>query len=134
MGIWFGIGIFFLVIEMLNFGLISIWFAIGAFTAMFFTKLEIQYQFYIFIIVSGISLIFIRKYAVKHLHKRSKVLDRITNQIVKIEKVELRGETKIYHVRLDGKYWEAKSQFNFEENELAKVEKIEGNKLCLIKI
>lgn len=133
MWIWFGVGLFFLGIEALSFGLISIWFAIGAFTAMFFTHLELNYQLYIFVVVSGLSMLFIRKIAVKYLHRKSKVLDRITDQIVKIENLEFRGENKIYHVRLDGKQWEAKSLYDFEIGDLAKVEKIEGNKLCLKK-
>lgn len=133
MGVWFGIGIFFLAVEFFTFGLISIWFAFGAFVAMLFTNLDITYQFYIFIVVSGLSLLLIRKTALKYTQRKSKVLDRVTGQIVKIEKVELRGEQRIYIVRLDGKYWEAKSEFTFEKDDVAKVEKIEGNKLCLIK-
>ena len=60
---WFLLGIVFLGIEAISFGLISIWFAIGAFVAMFFTHLPIDYQFFIFIGVSGISLLLIRKTA-----------------------------------------------------------------------
>ena len=33
---WFIVGIVFLIIEGLSFGLISIWFALGAFVTMFF--------------------------------------------------------------------------------------------------
>lgn len=133
MEIWLLIGIVFLIIEFLSFGLISIWFAFGAFVTMLFTNLSIQYQFYIFVIVSGLSFLLIRKAALKFIKKKENVLDRITGQTVKIEKIELRGEDRIYNVRLDGKHWEAKSDFIFEKNDIARVEKIVGNKLWLNK-
>ena len=53
---WFVIGIIFLIIEGVSFGLVSIWFALGAFVTMFFYKLEIINQFYIFVVVSDYHL------------------------------------------------------------------------------
>lgn len=131
---WFFIGLAFVVIEGLSFGLISIWFAIGAFVAMFFTHLPIDYQFYIFIAVSGISLLLIRKTAIHHLKGKSKELDRITKSEVKIDSIEQRGSIEIYTVKLDGKIWEAICDKKLEIDELAQVEKIQGNKLVLNKI
>lgn len=131
---WFFIGLAFVVIEGLSFGLISIWFAIGAFVAMFFTHLPIDYQFYIFIAVSGISLLLIRKTALHHLKGKSKELDRITKSEVKIDSIEQRGSIEIYTVKLDGKIWEAICDKKLEIDELAQVEKIQGNKLILNKI
>ena len=131
---WFFIGLAFVVIEGLSFGLISIWFAIGAFVAMFFTHLPIDYQFYIFIAVSGISLLLIRKTALHHLKGKSKELDRITKSEVKIDSIEQRGSIEIYTVKLDGKIWEAICDKKLEIAELAQVEKIQGNKLVLNKI
>lgn len=131
---WFFIGLAFVVIEGLSFGLISIWFAIGAFVAMFFTHLPIDYQFYIFIAVSGISLLLIRKTALHHLKGKSKELDRITKSEVKIDSIEQRGSIEVYTVKLDGKIWEAICDKKLEIDELAQVEKIQGNKLVLNKI
>ena len=104
---WFLLGIVFLGIEAISFGLISIWFAIGAFVAMFFTHLPIDYQFFIFIGVSGISLLLIRKTALVFLKGRGEELDRITKSKIKVENIEQRGNVEIYLVRLDGKIWEA---------------------------
>lgn len=131
---WFFIGLAFVVIEGLSFGLISIWFAIGAFVAMFFTHLPIDYQFYIFIAVSGISLLLIRKTALHHLKGKSKELDRITKSEVKIDSIEQRGSIEVYTVKLDGKIWEAICDKKLEIDEIAQVEKIQGNKLVLNKI
>lgn len=131
---WFLIGVVFLWIEAISFGLISIWFAVGAFVAMFFTHLPMDFQFYIFIVVSGFSLLVIRKIALLHLKGKGKELDRITKKKVKIENLELRGNENIYIVRLDGKIWEAICKETLEIGEIAEVEKIVGNKLILSKI
>lgn len=131
---WFVVGIIFLIIEGVSFGLVSIWFALGAFVTMFFYKLEIINQFYIFVVVSGLSLIFIRKFAMKFLKKNTKELDRINGKEVKIEKKEERGSVKIYTVSLDGKYWDCISVDDLETGDMATVIKIEGNKLILEKI
>ncbi len=131
---WFLIGVVFLGIEAISFGLISIWFAVGAFVAMFFTHLPTDYQFYIFIAISGVSLLLIRKSALHYLKGRSKELDRITKKEVKIENLELRGNENIYTVKLDGKIWEAICENSLKIGELAQVDKIQGNKLVLKKL
>lgn len=131
---WFFIGLALVVIEGISFGLISIWFAIGAFVAMFFTHLPIDYQFFIFIGVSGISLLLIRKIALVFLKGRAKELDRITKSNVKVENIEQRGNVEIYLVKLDGKIWEAICNEKLILGEIAQVEKIQGNKLILNKL
>lgn len=130
---WFFIGLAFIFIEGISFGLISIWFAVGAFVTMFFTHLPMDYQLYIFIGVSGLSLLLIRKTALLHLKGKGKELDRITNSKVKVEDIIVRGNEKIYIVKLDGKIWEAICENKLDLGEIAEVEKIRGNKLILIK-
>lgn len=131
---WFLVGLAFLFIEGISFGLISIWFAIGAFITMFFTHLPMEYQLYIFIAISGLSLLLIRKTVLVHLKGKGKELDRITKSKVKIEGIEKRGNENIYTVKLDGKLWEAISEDELSLEEIAQVEKIHGNKLILKKI
>ena len=128
---WFLLGIVFLGIEAISFGLISIWFAIGAFVAMFFTHLHIDYKFFIFIGVSGISLLLIRKTDLVFLKGRGEELDRITKSKIKVENIEQRGNVEIYLVRLDGKIWEAIRDEKLIIGEIAQVEKLQGNKLIL---
>ncbi|MGL4946761.1 MAG: NfeD family protein [Cetobacterium sp.] len=130
---WFIVGLVFLSIELLSFGLISIWFALGAFLTMPFYNLSLEYQFYIFVSISLVSLILVRKIALKYFKTNSKELNRITKQEVVIEGLELKGNQKIYTVYLDGKIWQAISSYSFEIGEHAVVEKIVGNKLILNK-
>ncbi|MGL4998870.1 MAG: NfeD family protein [Cetobacterium sp.] len=130
---WFIIGLLFLGVELLTFGLISIWFAFGAFLTMPFYSFSLQYQFYIFVFISLISLILIRKIALKYFKTNSKELNRITKKEVTIDYIELKGTQRIYTVYLDSKTWQAISSEIFEIGDHAIVEKIIGNKLVLIK-
>lgn len=57
---WFIIGVVLLGIELINFGLVSIWFAIGAFITMFFTDFSLKVQIGIFVITSALFLFLIR--------------------------------------------------------------------------
>ena len=127
MWVWFLIGIVFVIIEGINFGLISIWFAIGAFVTMFFTNLSLNIQLYIFILTSGISLLLIRRFALIYLKGKGKELDRVTDSRVKIESIGQRGSVTIYLVKLDGKIWEAICDERLELEEIAQVDKIIGN-------
>ncbi|MGL5089233.1 MAG: NfeD family protein [Fusobacteriaceae bacterium] len=130
---WFIIGLLFLGVELLTFGLISIWFAFGAFLTMPFYNFSLQHQFYIFVFISLISLILVRKIALKYFKINSKELNRITKKEVTIDYIELKGTQRIYTVYLDSKIWQAISSEIFEIGDRAIVEKIIGNKLVLIK-
>lgn len=131
--LWFIVGIVFSVIEILTFGLISIWFALGAFLTMLFYEFSLENQFYIFVAASLLFLILIRKLALKHFKGNSKDLNIIKGKIVKIEAIEIRGSNNFYTVYLDGKIWEGISKWNFSIGDEAIVEKIVGNKLVLTK-
>lgn len=132
--IWFILGVTFLIIEFFTFGIVSIWFSLGAFFAMFFDNLVLEHQFYIFVVVSLFSLIVFRKLSLKYLTGNQKEINRIEKKIVKIENLEKRGRETIYTVYLDGKLWEAISDLNFNTGEEAEVKSIKGNKLELINI
>ncbi|MGL4654032.1 NfeD family protein [Cetobacterium sp.] len=131
--IWFIVGLVLLGVELLTFGLISIWFALGAFLTMPFYNLALEHQFYIFVGTSLLSLLLVRKIALKYFKTNSKELNRITEKEVTIDAINLKGHQKIYTVYLDGKIWEAVSSENFEIGDKAFVQKIIGNKLFLIK-
>lgn len=131
---WFFIGVVFLIIEGISFGLLSIWFAIGAFVTMFFTYLPIDYQFFIFIGISGISLLLIRKTTIVYLKSKRKEVDRIRKTNVKVDNILIRGNERIYIVKLDGKIWESICKNKLEIDEIAQVKEIKGNKLLLIKL
>lgn len=131
--LWFIVGMVFLAIEILTFGLISIWFALGAFLTILFYKFSLENQFYIFVGASLLFLILIRKLALKYFKGNSKDLNRIKGMVVKIEKVESRGGNNFYTIYLDGKIWEGISEFDFNVGDEVIVEKITGNKLVLTK-
>ncbi|MGL5579914.1 MAG: NfeD family protein [Cetobacterium sp.] len=131
--IWFIAGLVLLGVELLTFGLISIWFALGAFLTMPFYNLALEHQFYIFVGTSLLSLILVRKIALKYFKTNSKELNRITEKEVTIEDITLKGNQTFYTVYLDGKIWEAISSDHFKIGENAIVQKIVGNKLFLIK-
>ncbi|MGL4357168.1 MULTISPECIES: NfeD family protein [unclassified Cetobacterium] len=131
--IWFIAGLVLLGVELLTFGLISIWFALGAFLTMPFYNLALEHQFYIFVGTSLLSLILVRKIALKYFKTNSKELNRITEKEVTIEDITLKGNQTFYTVYLDGKIWEAISSDDFKIGENAIVQKIVGNKLFLIK-
>ncbi|MGL5351432.1 MAG: NfeD family protein [Cetobacterium sp.] len=131
--IWFIAGLVLLGVELLTFGLISIWFALGAFLTMPFYNLALEHQFYIFVGTSLLSLILVRKMALKYFKTNSKELNRITEKEVTIEDITLKGNQTFYTVYLDGKIWEAISSDDFKIGENAIVQKIVGNKLFLIK-
>lgn len=131
MYIWFGITIIFLIIELVTFGLVSIWFSIGAFVAMFFENFGFANQFYIFVIISIVSMLLIRKYAIKFVSKKG-VINRIVGSEVRIERIQIRGNYEIYTVKIDGKYWDAICNEKLVIGDIRKVKEIQGNKLILI--
>lgn len=130
---WIIVAVICLIIELLTFGLVSIWFTIGALVTLLFLNYNMLVQVSIFFIVSIMCLVILRKISTKFI-KYSKELDRITDKEVKIESFINRGNEKIYTVKLDGKFWEAISDEELEINDSAVVEKVSGNKLILRKI
>lgn len=128
---WFIIGLLFLGIETISFGLISIWFSIGAFVAMCFTDLAFLEQFYIFVGVSFISLLLIRRFAMKWIHKGYKEVDRVLGSKVTIKEIKENGNYTVY---LEGKYWDCICEEKLTVGEVALANNFSGNKLVLKKI
>lgn len=130
---WLGIGIVFFIIEAIIPGLISIWFGIAAMITMIISTFidNIFYQFYIFIILSGIIFVITKNISKKWRERKKENLDRIRGQIVEIRSIKNNGDYEIY---LDGKNWIGKSNESFEVGEKVRVTRIEGIKLILEKI
>jgi len=65
--IWLGLTILFVIIEAFTLGLTTIWFAIGALVTIFISFLPIafEFQFLIFLAISGCLLFFTRPLAIK---------------------------------------------------------------------
>lgn len=130
---WLGIGIVFFIIEAIIPGLISIWFGIAAMITMVISAFiaNIFYQFYIFIILSGIIFVITKNISKKWRERKKENLDRIRGQIVEIRSIKNNGDYEIY---LDGKNWIGKSSESFEVGEKVRVTRIEGIKLILEKV
>ena len=130
---WLGIGIVFFIIEAIIPGLISIWFGIAAMITMVISTFidNIFYQFYIFIILSGIIFVITKNISKKWRERKKENIDRIRGQIVEIRSIKNNGDYEIY---LDGKNWIGKSSESFEVGEKVRVARIEGIKLVLEKV
>ena len=128
--IWVGCVILFALIEIFTLGLTTIWFALGALVMVFLSMLNIPlgWQLLIFLVISGVLLIFTRPLAVKKLKmgKEKTNVDSlvgkhalVTRDITEFEK----GEIKI-----NGIYWSARSENNNEIKKDAKcvIVRIEG--------
>jgi len=130
---WFIITLVFIGVELMAPALVSIWFALAALVLTLTSGWinNFVYEFYIFVVLSGVFLLLTRPMAKKLLSHRKPIENRIYGQEVKILKVL---EEDLYEVKLDGKYWRATSTEKLEVGDHRNVEKLEGNKLRLKKI
>ena len=133
--IWFVVFIVMLVIEILTVNLVSIWFAIGALSAMltaYFTE-SIFIQIVVFILVSIISLLI-----TKPLVKKFKGFDITPTNSDRVigktgEVIKRIGKNNYGEVKIFGNTWTATSKEELEVGEKVKVLNIEGVKLIVEK-
>ena len=128
--IWVALTILFAVIEVLTFGLTTVWFALAALVMVFlsFLPIPLVYQILIFLAISAVLLFFTRPVAIKKFRAgREKTnVDSligghalVTRQITEFD----RGE-----VKLNGQFWSARSHngSTITEGTKCKVVRIEG--------
>lgn len=136
MTIYWGLLFFVLIfVEFVTVNLVSIWFAMGAISAMvvsLFTN-SIFIQLVIFIIVSIISLILTKPIVEKITNKKVEPtnLDRVigkTGIVTKKITVDNYGEVKVL-----GTIWTAVSDENLDEKDKVIIKKIDGVKLVVSK-
>ena len=134
---WLVAAVFFLIVEAMIPGLVSIWFGIGAFAALIASALGAQLwlQIAAFLAVSGIALLATRPLAKKYLDKKHEatnadmVIGKTGIVTEEIDNLNAKGA-----VSCQGKVWTARS---LDEKVLAegtkiKVHAIEGVKLIVI--
>lgn len=106
---WFLIGVMTLIIEATTTELVSIWFVIGAFVAMIFSAIlpnEQIWQIIIFVVVSGITLGFVRPFAKKRIFKNDSDVD--TNTMIGLKGVATTDISSLDgHVMINGTSWSA---------------------------
>lgn len=133
MVMWLVAAIVFFVIEAMIPGLISLWFGIAATLTMVCSPFinNITHEFYLFIILSGITFFITRNISSKWRSRKKDDVDRIRGSIVKIRGM---NDKEQYDIYLDGKNWIGKCKEPLELGEEAEVIGIEGIKLVLKKI
>lgn len=138
--VWLGVFVLSLVIEFITFDLISIWFSAGAIIPFIMSAIggvPFEIQIIIFIVVSALLIVFVRKYAQKLLFKNmnSKTnLDAQTGkQHVLLESIdfEKNGSIKINDV-----IWTAISENDekIAKGEVVEILRVEGNKMVVKKV
>lgn len=131
--IWLVAAVLFFIVEAAVPGLVSVWFGMAAVVTMLvspFVK-NFLYEFYIFIILSGILFFFTRKIAKSWKEKRKDKIDRIRGTVVEVKSINDKG---LYEIYLDGKNWTGKSSDSLEVGEKVQVVDIEGIRLVLKKL
>lgn len=139
--IWFGLAVFFLIIEACTINLVSIWMALSALLMVFIsrTKISLQWQFFIFCILSALFLYLTKVFFKKFFAKKGEIVNSLVGKEVSIlSEVSSKkcGEAKTEN----GVVWNARlSKENAEEsvinaNEKAFIQKVEGNTLIISKI
>lgn len=132
---WLILFVILIILELCTINLTTIWFAFGALlayvTSLFFDNLLIQTT--VFLVVSVATLIFTRPIVKKYLLKKPSR----TNADMLIGKVGIVTKEivkdNVGEVKIDGKYWSAKSNKKIKEGSKVEILSIEGVKLIVEK-
>jgi len=128
--IWVALTVIFTVIEVLTFGLTTVWFALAALVMVFLSFLPIPFvfQIIIFLAVSACLLIFTRPVAIKKLKigKEKTNVDSLAGKHALV--IKQIGEFERGEVKLNGQIWSAHSDDNsiIKEGTRCEVVRIEG--------
>jgi membrane protein implicated in regulation of membrane protease activity len=133
--IWVALVIIFAVIEVITFGLTTVWFALAALIMVFlsFLKIPLAVQVLIFLIISTIFLIFTRPLAIKKFKmgkEKTNVDSFVGKHVLVIKSI---GEFENGEVKLNGLVWSARSDGSTEIAEGVKCEilRVEGVQLIV---
>lgn len=136
--IWLGAFIFFAAVELMTFGLTSIWFAIGSLAACVTYLLGGGWiaQIVTFIVVTILVLVLLRPYAVKYINNKAEKtnVEALVGKTAKVVKtVDNIAATGM--VLIDGIEWTARSTNDtvIEEGELVTIVAVEGVKVIVEK-
>ncbi len=134
---WAAAIVVFIVVEAATVGLVSVWFAIGAFGALICAQLGAEFwaQALIFLVLSAVALAFTRPLAKKHMANNINRTnaDRVFDMIgVVTERIDNLNQTGA--VQVGGKLWSARSDSGsiIESGEKVRAVRIEGVKLIVV--
>ncbi len=137
--VWLAVIVVALVIEIATLELVSIWFSIGAVIPFILAAIDgvpIEIQIVVFVAVSALLIIFLRKIAQKWLLRNSNTKTNIDVQIGKVYRMledadfEKNGSIKINDI-----VWTAVSENgeHIEKGQLVEIVKVDGNKMIVKK-
>lgn len=138
--VWLAVIAISLIIEIVTLDLVSVWFACGAIIPFILSAIGgiyIELQIAVFIVVTALLFIFVRKYAQKLLFRNMNTKTNVDSLIGK--HFRLLEETDFEHmgsVKVNDVTWTATSESGekIEKGSLVEVVKIEGNKLIVKKV
>ena len=138
--IWLAIMAVTVIIEIVTLDLVSIWFAFGAVIPFILSAIggiAIEIQIAVFVAVSALLIIFLRKNAQKLLFKN---MNQKTNvDAFEGKKVRLLEDTDFVHngsVKINDVTWTANSESGelIKAGQLVEIKKVDGNKLIVIPV
>ena len=138
--VWLGVIAVTLIIEIVTLELVSIWFTIGAVIPFILSAIggiRIEIQISVFVVVSALLILFLRKVAQKVLFKNMNEktnTDSIVGKKFKLlEKTDLENNGSL---KINGVVWTAVSEDGnlIEEGTLVEVIRLDGNKLVVRKL
>lgn len=134
--LWLLLTIVLLIVEAVTVNLVTLWFAVGAFAAMFVSMSSVDpiWQWVVFLAVSILLLIFTRPIALRYIKKAPTNADSAIGKIgIVTEKIDNIAATG--RVKLDGNSWAARSQDEsiIEEGAEVQVKEIQGVRLIVVK-
>lgn len=138
--VWLAVIVVSVIIELITFELVSIWFSAGAvipFILAGIGGIDVEVQIAVFVVVSALLIIFVRKYAQKLLFKNMQAKTNIDTLIGK--EVRLLEDTdfeKNGSVKINDVVWTAVSIDGklIKKGSLALIVNVEGNKLLVKQI
>ncbi len=135
--IWLGLLVLAVIIEIATLDLVSVWFAVGAIIPLILSGIGgimIEIQVVVFVVVSALLIIFLRKYAQKWLFKNMNSKTNMDMQIGKVYRLlENADFEKNGSVKINDVVWTAVSEKGqlIEKGQLVEIVKIEGNKMIV---
>lgn len=133
--VWLAVIAISIIIEIITLDLVSVWFAFGAVVPFILSAIEgvgIEWQIAIFVVVSALLIIFVRKYAQKLLFKNMNTKTNV--EALEGRKVRLLEDTdfeKNGSVKINDVVWTAISDDGklIKKGSLVEIVKVDGNKL-----
>ena len=133
--VWLAVIAISIIIEIITLDLVSVWFAFGAVVPFILSAIEgvgIEWQIAIFVVVSALLIIFVRKYAQKLLFKNMNAKTNV--DALEGRKVRLLEDTdfeKNGSVKINDVVWTAISDDGklIKQGSLVEIVKVDGNKL-----